>query len=105
MAKLFSDEELLVKLLFEHTEALSEKECSVFKSMHAQLERRTLSNRQRYWIQYVADRLGLQTAPSRNAFSELSKAQQREHQERAANVKLPWEQPGYTKALKPPGSK
>ena len=94
-----TDEELLGKLL-EEPERLSEREVEVFTSMSEFSG--ALSEKQRRWIRSVADRLGIQIAPSENTFSELAPEVQREHRLQV-RTRLPWERPGYAKPLKPPG--
>lgn len=96
----YTDEELLVSMLDDkHADALSDKERGVFASMRAGA---TLSAKQRNWVRSVAERLGIQVAPSRNEFSALPKEKKQEHLKRV-RTQLPWEKPGYVKAAKPPG--
>lgn len=96
----YTDEELLSRLLDDrYADALSDKEREVFSSMRAGS---TLSAPQRNWVRSVAERLGIQVAPSRNEFSALSKEKKQEHLKRV-RTQLPWEKPGYVKAVKPPG--
>lgn len=88
----------------EEARSLSAKEREAFESMMRQLDRREFSPKQRAWVQAAAVRLGvLDCAPAANVFSSLPPAEQRAHKQRAASVVLPWERPGYQRALKPPG--
>lgn len=96
---MLTDEELLARLL-EEPERLSEREVEVFASMSEFSG--ALSEKQRRWIRSVAERLGIQAAPSENTFSELPPEAQRQHRLQV-RTRLPWERPGYAKPMKPPG--
>ncbi len=96
----YTDEELLARMLDDkYADALSDKERAVFASMRAGAQ---LWPKQRNWVRSVAERLGIQVAPSRNEFSALPAAKKKENLKRV-RTQLPWERPGYVKALKPPG--
>lgn len=111
-----NDADLLRRVLERDTElsdeedgrSLSVKEREVFESMlrRADVECCGLSTKQRAWLHSAAVRLGvLDVAPAANVFSSMPPAEQQAHRQRAASVVLPWEKPGYQRALKPPGSR
>ena len=79
---------LLVTLLTEHQERLSENEREAFEDM---LNWRTLTPRQTQWILATAERLEVVTAPSTNLFSQMDPEKQSRQRAAAAKVKLPWE--------------
>lgn len=86
-----------------HESKLTGKEREAFGEFREQLEdSRPLSEKQRQWLWGVGEKLGLVVRGSRNLFSCLSEEAQAEQLERAAKVKLPWEQPGFKRVLKPP---
>ena len=100
MNRPYTDEELLSRMLDEkYADALSDREREVFASMRAGS---TLSAPQRNWVRSVAERLGIQVAPSRNVFSAMPEAKKKENLKHV-RTQLPWERPGYVKAAKPPG--
>lgn len=91
-----TDTELLARLLDD--DRLSDSEREAFEEMR---ERGfALSRKQRAWAHAVAARL----APVKNTFSELTDAERAE-QRAQVRTQLPWERPGYEKALRPPGSR
>lgn len=101
---LLSDRELLARILeLDEREGgvLCSNEQRVFVSMRAQ--EFPLTQKQVDWIRSVGERLELQVAPARNTFSSLTAEKRAEQAKQAERVKLPWEQPGYVKAAKPPG--
>jgi hypothetical protein len=107
-----TDADLLRRVLDRDTEicetdndrALYVNEREAFISMLTQVERYELTAKQRSWLEAAAVRLGvLDVAPAANVFSSLPPAEQQRHKERAASVVLPWERPGFRRALKPPG--
>lgn len=89
MARQLSDRELLVVILDEHDAKLTGAALHAFTEWRD--SERTLTDKQKKWLYGVADRLGVQVAPSENIFSSLPPAEQRRQRERAAAVKLPWE--------------
>lgn len=96
----YTDEELLQRMLDDkYVDLLSDKEREVFASMRAGA---MLSPKQRNWVRSVAERLGIQVAPSRNEFSAMPEAKKKENLKHVRTL-LPWERPGYVKAVKPPG--
>jgi hypothetical protein len=99
--KLPTDAELIETMISRYSDILTEKQLEAFTSMRGQLT--PLTERQSHWVRGVAERLGIEIAPAENIFSTMDESEQREHLTRAAKVVLPWEQPGYVKALKPPG--
>ncbi len=80
---------LLVTMLTEHQDQLSGRETYAFEDMIA--NRWTLTPRQTQWIHAVAERLGIETAPSANLFSQMDPEKQARQRAAAAKVKLPWE--------------
>lgn len=96
-----NDEQLLEHMLRNYRDDLTPDQRRAFSSMAGLA---ALSDKQRKWIQGVAERLGIQVAPCANAFSSLSEKKQQEHREKVS-TKLPWEKDGVQKALKPPGRK
>ena len=100
--KFLSDEQLLGKLLELDEGQLTSLELDAFAKMRDR--GKPLSAKQRNWIRSTAERLGIQDGWSRNAFSALSKKAQ--NQQRAqVRTQLPWELPGYRKAVRPPGGR
>lgn len=98
-----TDEELLARVLDEHAEEIAPKEFEAFESMRERLQEGwMLSDKQRSWIQGVAERLRIQVAGARNLFSKMPKHVQAEHR-RKVKTQLPWETGSMTKPLKPPG--
>ncbi len=97
-----STRELLRIMCTDFRRDLSEKQRKAFDAFRRQ---ESLTERQEHWVLSMADRLGLAVAPAENVFSEMPEDRQREHVERAAAVRLPWERPGYVKASKPPGGR
>lgn len=103
-----SDHDLLQRVVDRHVQnedenfgpVLTARAIAAFRSM---LKQQALSAAQRAWLYDAAEKLGVMTtAPCANVFSSLPEKAQKEHAERARNVALPWEQPGYKKILKPP---
>ena len=93
---------LLLSLVLQD-EDLSKLERRAFESMQRQLEQgRSLSPKQETWIRDIGERLGVEEAPAANLFSQMPKDKQLKEKE-DSRTKLPWEQPGYVKVLKPPG--
>lgn len=80
---------LLETMLSEHQEQLSVRERETFEDMLGQ--RWAFSPRQAQWIHSAAERLGLETAPSANLFSNMDPEKQERQRAAAAKVKLPWE--------------
>ena len=92
--------ELLKTLCTIYRDDLTPKQLNAFDGFR---ERETLTEKQELWVYAIGEKFKLVVAPAKNVFSELSEKKQVEHKKRAARVQLPWEQPGYTKAAKPPG--
>lgn len=88
-AKAMTDAQLLAVILDEHSEHITGAALDAFTEWHERP--RTLSDKQKKWLYGVADRLGVQVAPSENIFSALPEAEQHRQRERAKAVKLPWE--------------
>jgi hypothetical protein len=81
---------LLVTLLTEHQERLSENELAAFEDMLSSGFRFS-TPRQTQWILATAERLGVWTRPSENIFSKMDPEKQARQRAAAAKVKLPWE--------------
>ncbi len=92
-------QELLRILCTDYREDLTQNQRQAFDSMR---DVENLSEKQERWVYAVAERFGLAVAPAANVFSEMPEKKRQEHLERAARVRLPWEQPGYIKPAKPP---
>lgn len=80
---------LLVTMLSEHQEQLSEGEVEAFQDMLARGW--MLTPRQTQWILDAARRLEVLTDPSTNLFSRMDPEKQARQRAAAAKVKLPWE--------------
>jgi hypothetical protein len=90
MSKPLTDAELLTKLLeTELAERLTDAQREAFGRMDSQGY--ALTVKQAQWIRGVAERLGIQTAPSENIFSAMSPEKQARQRAAASKVKLPWE--------------
>jgi len=89
MARQLSDHEILDVILDKHAEHITSAALEAFTEWYHSA--RDLTDKQKKWLYGVADRLGIQVAPSENIFSSLPPAEQRRQRERAAAVKLPWE--------------
>lgn len=95
MSKQLTDLQLLEALCREpHLSRLGQKAAEAFPKWLE--DGRMLTPSMRRWLRGVAERLGLQTAPSENLFSQMSPEKQAEQRKRAEQFapKLPWE-PGY----------
>ena len=93
-------QDLLRVLCTDYRDDLNQNQRQAFDGMR---DLENLSQKQEQWVYAVAERFGLTVAPATNVFSEMSEKKQREHLERAAKVKLPWEKSGYARPAKPPG--
>lgn len=90
MSNLFSDEELLDALLHDpYFDRLDAKQLKAFSGMKAR--GRSLSELQRHWVRGVAERFGIQVAPSENIFSAMDPEKQARQREAAKRIRLPWE--------------
>lgn len=89
MTKTLSDHELLSILLEdEYADRLTEEQRYAFMGFYT---RSSLTEKQSAWVRGVAERLGIQTAPSENLFSKMAPEKQARQRKAAARVKLPWE--------------
>jgi hypothetical protein len=93
---------LAVMLSQQWVDILTDQQREAFEGMRGRTQ---LSPRQEKWVRGVADRLGIEVAPSENVFSEMAPEQQREHKRRAEKIVFPWQEEGYVKPLKPPGKR
>lgn len=76
-------------ILHKHYEHLAKSALEAFTEWEE--HGRPLSDKQKKWLYGVAERLGLQVAPSENLFSSLSPKERARQREAAKKVKLPWE--------------
>jgi hypothetical protein len=85
-------EELLARVLVldEAQECLTPEARRAFRQWQDE-ERTSLSPKQEHWLRGVAERLGIEAAPSENLFSQLSPKRQAEQRKAAERVVLPWE--------------
>lgn len=98
-----TDYELLERVLSpRHEGKLTAKEQEAFTGMSERMTSdSSLSTKQRRWLRSVAERLGIRVPAVKNVFSTMSEAE-RATQLQQVKTLLPWEKPGYKKALRPP---
>lgn len=88
--KPLTDEELLERLLTsEYIERLPKNAQTAFMDWEGRS--RPLTEPMRKWIRGVAERLGIQTAPSENIFSAMDPEKQARQRAAALKIRLPWE--------------
>ncbi len=90
----------LLKRVVRRREELGDGEFRSFGDMLAKLEAKrglALSQKQRGWLEQVAERLGESTALNLASRGMVEQGLPR------ADRMLPWEREGYTKPVKPPG--
>ncbi len=95
-----SETEMLNALLED--ERLDNRELKAFKDMKAFLKanrHRSLSEKQRKWVEGKFEQFDLGAGESLNLFS-TGKVPKQSYTK--SSVTLPWEKPGYKKPLKPP---
>lgn len=79
-----TDAELLVQLTTVHRERLTDSQREAFDGMEEQGY--PLTNAQLAWIHGVAERLGVQVAPSENLFSNMDPEKQARQREAAKRI-------------------
>ena len=89
MSKPYTDAELLERLLTEHRDKLTDNQLEAFEGMQDQGYPVTV--KQAAWFRGVAERLGIQVAPSENLFSNMDPDKRARQLEAAKKVRLPWE--------------
>lgn len=90
MGKPLSDAELLELLTAEpYAEQQAPAQVKAFERMASQGY--PLTKKQLAWVRGVAERHGLQVAPSENIFSNMDPEKQARQRAAASKVKLPWE--------------
>lgn len=91
MSRSLNAVELLDVLLTEHRDRLTDAQLQAFEGMRAGVHGRFLTPNQSNWVFGVAERLGVQVAPSENLFSAMDPEKQARQRAAASRVKLPWE--------------